>query len=98
MLYRSVEIIVEIGRRRTSFAQATGLWRWVSRWRCCHQVCLGIRKHTWGSRSNTGLVFNRLALVTIVVRRSAGRVRRPIWCSNFLWELAGKLLLYVRVI
>jgi hypothetical protein len=52
----------------------------------------------WRFRTHTWLLRNGLSLIAIVIGRFAGGIRRPIWLCNISRELAGKLLLDVRVI
>ena len=91
----TISIVV---RRRADLSHATRLLGWVDNRRCRHKVRVGVGNDRRRVGTNAGLVLNRLALVTIVIRRLSGRIGRAIWFRAKGRELAWKLLRDVRII
>lgn len=90
-------VSVVIGRG-TNLALATGLRRRVFHRRSRHQMGLTIRDDGGSTRPNAWLFCNRLALIAIILGCFTGRIFRAIRLGDRRWELAGKLLMDMRIV
>lgn len=56
-----------------------------------------IRENRRRIRTNARLLSNRLSLVTVIIGRFAGRIGGTIRLGDGSWELAGELLMDMRI-